>query len=62
MAIADGKKRVTFTLPLDQVADLEKLIEIYNKEAVGKVTGSDVIEQLIKNDLKIRSAFKGSKK
>lgn len=61
MAIAEGKKRISVTLPVEEVENLKKLVDLYAEESLGKVTASDVVEQLIKNDLKIRTSFTNSK-
>lgn len=47
MAIAEGKKRITITLSLDQIEALQKLVENYQKDSFGRVTASDVIDDLI---------------
>ena len=61
MSIAKDKKRVMVTLPLDRVDDLKKLVDYYESESIGRVTASDVVDQLIKDDLKIRQAFRSNK-
>lgn len=61
MSIAKDKKRVMVTLPLDRVEDLKKLVDIYEADTIGRVTASDVVDQLIKSDLKVRQTFRSKK-
>lgn len=62
MAIAEGKKRISITLTEEQIEKLQQLVTIYAADSLGKVTASDVVEQLIKNDYEIRTTFKQPKK
>lgn len=59
LVIAKGKVRKTVTFDPEVYDYLEKRVKEKKKESSGKIYIATIIDELVRNDMKIRKAFGG---